>query len=98
LISCISRSAVSQGTNGSVGRGITKGDGRADGIGEGLVSGGEAAGSDVTEGLGLNMAAIGGGAPVVQAASKAAENAPDRRLESLMSAELRRTRICYEVP
>src|SRR5260370_20510211 len=68
LISCISRSAVSQRRNGVVGDGMTKGVGVPAAMGDGVPT-----------------RALAGAPPEEHAVNKAAANATDRRLASLMN-------------
>jgi hypothetical protein len=98
LISCISRSPVSQRKKGIVGRGITRGGGLGNATEVGLLTAVGVGGADVwTASVGLTTALVGGCPPVEQAASNATENAPERRLGSLMISKRCRSRRRYAI-
>jgi hypothetical protein len=77
---------VAQRRNGTVGRGITSGE--AEFTGEGVV-----AADGWTELVGLASALVGGWPPVVQAARRASENAPQRSLKRLMTIQRCRSTV-----
>src|ERR1700726_2840624 len=98
LISRISRSAVSHRTNGVVGCGITSGRGLGTGVGDGVLTVVPVGVGEVwITGVGLERAATGGTAPVVQAASRAIAKTPESSFEGLMSGQRWRSSHRYAI-